>query len=91
MKLRFCGADGVEGWILVGKSFKVFWIFPADFGIGAIDLKEEFKGGHFYCRGGRETGEEDTQRKIFDRKENPDGDDEDEDQGDQDSKEEENP
>ena len=94
MKPRFCGADGFEGGILVGKSFKVFGIFPADFGIGAIDLKEEFKGGHFYigvCRGGRETGEEDTQRKIFDRKENPDGDDEDEDQGDQDSKEEENP
>ena len=94
MKPRFCGADGVEGGILVGKSFKVFGIFPADFGIRAIDLKEEFKGGHFYegvCRGGRETGEENTQRKIFDRKENPYGDDEYEDQGDQDSKEEENP
>ena len=63
MKPRFCGADGVKGGILVGKSFKVFGIFPADFGIGAIDLKEEFKGGHFYigvCWGGRETGEEDT-------------------------------
>ena len=82
--------DGVEGGILVGKSFKVFGIFPADFGIGAINLEEEFKGGHFHvgvCRGGRETGEEDTQRKIFDRKENPDGDDENENQGDQDSKE----
>ena len=94
MKPRFCGADGVEGRILVGKSFKVFGIFPADFGIGPIDLKEEFKGGHFYigvCRGGRETGEEFTHRKIFERKENPDGDDEDEDQRDQDSKDEENP
>ena len=50
MKPRFCGADGVEGRKLVGKSFKVFGIFPADFGIGAIDLKEEFKGGHFYVR-----------------------------------------
>ena len=86
--------DGIEGGILVGKSFKVFGIFPADFGIGAIDLKEEFKGCHFYeevCRGGRKTDEEDTQRKIFDRKENPDGDNEDEDQGDQYSKEEEYP
>ena len=94
MKTPFLWGDGVEGRILVGKSFKVFGIFPADFGIGALDLKEEFKGCHFYagvCRGGRETGEEDTQRKIFDRKENPDGDDEDEDQGDQDSKEEKNP
>ena len=94
MKPRFCGADGVEGRKLVGKSFKVFGIFPADLGIGAINLEEEFKGCHFYVglrRGGRETGEEDTQREIFDRKENPDGDDEDEDQGDQDSKEEENP
>ena len=94
MKPRFCGADGVERRKLVRKSFKIFGIFPADFGIGAIDLKEEFKGGHFYVgvrRGGRETGEENTQRKIFDRKENPDGNNEDEDQGDQDSKEEENP
>ena len=94
MKPRFCGTDGVKGGILVGKSLKVFGIFPADFGIGAIDLKEEFKGGHFYVgvsRGGRETGEEDTQGEIFDRKENSDGDDKDEDQGDQDSKEEENP
>ena len=94
MKPRFCWADEVEGRILVGKSFKVFGIFLADFGIRAIDLKEEFKGCHFYVgirRGGRETGEENTQRKIFYRKENPDGDDEDEDQGDQDSKEEKNP
>ena len=94
MKPRFCGANGVEGRKLVGKSFKVFGIFPSDFGIGAIGLKEEFNGGDFYigvCRGGRETGDEDTQRMIFDRKENPDGDNEDEDQGDQDSKEEENP
>ncbi len=50
MKPRFCGADGVEGRKLVGKSFKIFGIFPADFGIGAIDLKEEFKGGHFLHR-----------------------------------------
>ena len=69
-------------------------VFRDHFRVRTVDLKEEFKCGHFYegvCRGGRETGEEDTQRKIFDRKENPDGDDEDEDQGDQDSNEEKNP